>query len=761
VHHLLQSFRHAARALRRSPGFSFSVIASLALGIGATIAVFAVVNAVLLSPLPYADADRLVAMFLREPQNQSSRNPTSPREFRVWRNSRSVDAMTAATPWAPVLTESGEPDQLHGLKASSSLFDLLGVQPMLGRTFHAGVESDIREHVVVLGHGLWMRRFGGDPSIAGRSLRLDGEPYEVIGVMPPRFEFPPFWATEAEFWSPLVFAPEEWDRGSRYLRVFARLRDGSTLAGVQAEMDLIARRIAEDVPEDNAGTSINVEPLQEPVVSDVRPAILLLFAAVGFVLLIACANVANLQLTRATGRRREVAVRLALGAKRSHLAVESLAESVLLAGAGGAIGLLIAEWVLAAFASAAPGTLPAVAPLRLDLRVLAFAAGTSLLAAALSGLTPVWRAIHSRAQEGLAEGGRHSGSARQARLRQGLAVLEIAVAVTLVAGAGLLMRSLWSLQSLDPGFDRSRVLTASVALAGSEYAQPATQPRFLRSLQGQLDSLPEVERAGMANFLPIGGDLWGMRFAVEGQPVASPEQLPRASFRVITPGYLAAMGTRIERGRDFAWQDDADALQVVVVNRTLAARYWPDDDPIGKRLRWGAEGPDEPWLTVIGVAEDVRQWDLADDVRPEVYFPYGQNPLSRAAQFTVALRPAAGATLRFRTLQSIIWSLDPDLPVTEVRTIDAILDESLGGRAFYSTLLTWFAAAGLCLASVGVYGVISFGVSQRLREFGIRMALGARRRDVVLMVMVQGVRIAAAGLAIGLGGALALTRGWR
>lgn len=756
--HLLQSFRYGMRALRRSPGFTTSVIASLALAIGACVAVFAVVSSVLLRPLPYASPERLVALFLREPQSQSDRNPTSPKEFRLWRGSRSLEAMTAATPWAPVLTGSGEPDQLHGLKTSASLFDLLGRRARLGRTFTAGRDGNVEGRVIVLGHGLWSRRFGGDPAIIGRSVRLDGEPYEVIGIMPPRFEFPPFWATEAEFWSPLVFTAEEWDRGARYLRVFARLPDGGTLAEARAEMDLIGQRIAEADPEDNAGTSINLEPLQEPVVSDIRPTILLLFAAVGLVLLIACANVANLQLSRASGRVREFSVRLALGAKRSHLAVESLTESVLLAGASGAIGLLVAEWILAAFSSAAPDVLPSVAVLHIDLRVFAFAALVSLVVAALTGLAPVWRAIHSSASQGLADGGRHSGSVRSARLRSGLAVVEIALAVTLVAGAGLLVRTMWSLQHLDPGFDRGDLLTATVGLAGSEHADSEQQTPFLRSLQDRLAALPEVDQAGMANFLPIGGDLWGMRFAVEGQPVASPEKLPRASFRVITPGFLPTMGTRLERGRDFSWQDDTDARQVVIVSRTLASRYWPEDDPLGQRLRWGAEGPDEPWLTVIGVAEDVRQWDLADDVRPEVYFPYGQNPLNRFAQFTVALRPSAGTAISLPALQSAVWSLDPGLPVTEVRTIDTILDTSLGGRAFYSNLLTWFAIAGLCLASVGVYGVISFGVSQRSREFGIRIALGAQRRDVVRLVMRQGLRLALAGLAIGLGAALSLSR---
>lgn len=758
MHDLLQNVRYSFRSLVRSPRFSIPAILTLALGIGANTLMFAVLNAVLLQPLPYQDSDQLVAVFLKEPQQSHPRNPTSPREFREWQKSKSLQNMTAATPWAPVLTGSGDPDQLQGLKASASLFEMLHAQPLLGRTFYEDEGIPGKNRVVVLGYDLWVRRFGGDSSIVGNTLTLDGEPYLVAGIMPPAFQFPPFWATEAELWTPLAFSPQEWERNSRFLRVFARLKSGYSFDQAVAEMETVGRRIARDDPQNNAGTEILVEPLKEPVVSRLRPVLLLLVGAVGFLLLIACANVANLQLIRVFHRKKENALRLALGANIRHLIRQHFAESLILAGAGGLLGLMISIWGTSAFQTFAGTLLPSVTALRIDASVFLFALFATLLTSLVFGFIPLWKTIRGNAVESLAETGRVTSTTSRSRIRQSLAVAEIAVAIVLMSGAGLLLRTFWNLQNADTGFRSERLLTANISLAGSPFAAAEKQSQFVEDLRTRLKELPGIESAGLANFLPIGGDLWGMRFAVEGRPQPLPEQLPRASFRVISPGYLQAMGTAFIRGRDFSRQDQASSLPVVIVNQTLANRYWPGETAIGKRLRWGAEGPDEPWLMIIGIVADVRTWDLADEIRPEVYFPYTQNPSPRYQQLAAVIRTTKDPLSMARSLQQAVWSLDPNLPVTKIRTMEDVVDASLGDRFVHSFLLGGLAFLGLVLSVIGIYGVISYNITQRFQEFGIRLALGARPGGIMGMVTMQGLKLAILGLVIGITGALLLSQ---
>ncbi len=750
---LAQDLRIGARRLARAPAFSLASVATLGLGIGAVVIMVTLVDAILLRPLPFAESDRLVALFLHEKGSDARRGPTSPVNFHAWRSgSETVSLMTAAYPWSPSLTGRDRPDEIRGLKASPSLFHLLGAQPLLGRTFDEGDEGDDR--VVVLGYDLWRRRFGEDPSIVGQTLVLDGEAHVVAAVMPRGFRFPPFWATDAEIWAPLSFTPEEAARHSRFLRVFGRLKPGVSLDEARGEMDAIGSRLVKQFPRENVNTAINLEPLLEPVVSESRPALLLLLAAVALLALIACANVANLQVARAAGRAKDEALAVALGAGRGHRLRQQLTESLLLAALGGAVGASIALWGVPTIVELAPSGLPRLAEISVDARLLFYSVLVSVGAALLLSMVSMPRASATSA---LREAGTRATDSRGRRLRDLLVVSQVATSAILLVAAGLVIRSFRELTTLDPGFRRDELLTSSLLLAGSPHTEPARQSSLFRQIRESVGALPGVRGVALINNLPIGGDIWGFGFLLDGSEAVEPAELPTASVRTVTPSYFDTMGIPLLAGRDFTDGDDEQTERVILVNRTFAERYASIESILGRRIRIG-QPEDQDWRTVVGVASDSRQWDISQDVRPEIYFPYAQNPVSFYLTTTLVVASRETPDRLQPQIERAVWSAAGEIPIVAVRTMERILTDHLAPKRFTSFLFGVFAALALLLAAVGLYGVLSYTVSQQTVEIGIRSALGASRGDIGALVLWRGARLVGIGLLIGLGAAF-LARG--
>ena len=755
---VFQDIRYGARTLARSPAFTAAAVLALALGIGANAAIFSVVDAVLLRPLPYESPERLTVIL------HHGDGPVSPANFADWRaEAQAFESMGAAEYWTPNVTSIDKPEKLWALHVTPNIFPIMGVAPLLGRTFLAEEGERGEEHEVVLGYSLWQRRFGGDPRTIGQTLMLDGEQYTIVGVMPRGFKFAPFWATRAELWAPLVLNATS-DRGRNSLRVFARLAPGVTLRQAQAELATVTARLERVYPGTNQ--DITVQSLKNKVVGDVRPALLVELGAVSFVLLIACANVAHMLLARAAARRQELALRTALGASRARVIRQLLTESLLLALLGGTIGLLLALGGIRALVALSPASIPQVATVGLDARVLAFLLIVSLATGVGFGLAPALRASASDLNDALKQGARGSTEGmRRNRFRSLLMASEFALALMLLVGAGLMIRSVVALQAIDPGFNPHNLLTMVIPVAGSREAAPEQRATFYQQLLHRMRALPGVASASAINHLPLGGEIWGRSFRVEGHPLAHPTDAPNATYRVVFPGYFQTMDIPVLRGRDVTESDDLDAPAVVVVNEFLADRYWPGEDPIGKRISLDDPREDPTsWLTVVGVVKNAAQQEWAAPEREEIYLPFLQNRSyledsgAYVAYQTLVIRTSGDAAALAPSVRNAVWSLDKSLPVSELQTMDEVVAQSTAQPRFNLLLLGTFAIVALVLAAVGIYGVMSYSVSRRTHEIGLRMALGARPGNVIWLVVSQAMMLALAGAGAGLVGALALGR---
>ncbi|MEO8430944.1 MAG: ABC transporter permease [Acidobacteriota bacterium] len=754
---VIQDVRYGARTLFRSPGSTAAAIVALALGIGASTAIFSVVNAVLIRPLPYGHPERIAVIL------HGGSQPVSPANLAAWRKaSRSFRRMGAAEGWNPNLTGSDRPENLSAVRVTSEIFSMLEVPPLLGRFFLPGEDEPGRDHSVVLGHGLWSRRFGADPKIVGRRITLNGEPYTVVGVMPPSFHFPPFWNQSAEIWAPLALSPRFASQGES-LRVFGEIAPGSTRESAAAEMASITDALERQTPGTNR--DVRVRSLKDTVVGNIRPALLVLFAAVAFVLLIACANVAHLLLARAAARQREMAVRTAIGASRSRITRQLLTESLLLAGAGGLGGILIAAWGVHALVAASPGAIPRVATVALDARVLVFTLAISFATGIAFGLAPALALSRRDLTEALREGERGSteGGARS-RLRGFLVGSEFALALVLLVGAGLMIRSLLALQAIDPGFDPRGVLTMVVSVKGTTAEDPARRAAFYQQLLERTRALPGVQAAGAINHLPLAGDIWGWPFEVEGRPPLPAGETQRATYRVVLPGYLETMRVPLVAGRGITSKDVVNSPRVVVINEDFARKHWPAESAIGRRILLAEpERPPVP-AVVVGIAKNTVRDLWSSPPSEEMYLAYLQtrsyleSDNSHLQYLTLVVRTGGDPAGLTGAIRGIVGALDRNAPVSEIQTMESVVAGATGQTRFYVVLLGAFAGVALLLAAVGIYGVMAYSVSRRTHEIGIRMALGARPGEVLRLVVRQGLVVALAGTAAGAAGAAGLTR---
>ena len=750
---LWQDLRYGARMLRKQPGFTLIAVLTLSLGIGANTAIFSVVNAVLLRPLPFAEPERLVWLWDTQPQLPTA--PTSLPDFLGWKaQNKSFEHLAAFQSGSMFLdTGDGMRDTPVGL-VTPETFALFRVSPILGRTFTDEETLPGRFRVAVLSHALWQSRYGSDPNVLGRTIDVSGAPYTVIGVMPKGFSFP----DRAEFWRPLPIDPNKLDPGPHYLRVVGRLKPEVTLAQAQAEMSTLAVRLSEQFKEKNAGHGVKLELLRDVVVGDIGPALFVLLGAVGFVLLIACANVANLLLARVGARQKEIAVRTALGASRLRIARQLFTESLMLSLGGGAAGLLIAVWGVNWLVSLGPGTIPRVHEIAVDPRVVSFTLLISVATSLLFGLAPALQASRPDLTGALKEGVRGSAGLSRNRLRSVLVMSEVSLSLVLLIGAGLMIRSFAKLNQVDPGFNPDQVLTMGVTLLRSKYPDDERVASFYSQLLERAAATPGVASAGAISDLPLLGSNTSDSFTIEGRPPVAKQEEPSTEYHVVTPRYFESMGIPLLAGRDFTWTDTKQSPNVVVINQAFARRHFAGESPLGHRLR--LQGQERDPLLIVGVVGDVRQLGLDKQPVPEAFVPFLQDPLSTTynRSMTIVARTKSDPGAVAGSLRAALTSLDKSVPVYALKPMTEYLRDSLARRRFNLILLTAFGGVALALAAVGIYGVISYGVTQRTHEIGIRMALGAAKGDVLRLVVRQGMLMALGGVAIGLLASLALTR---
>ena len=752
----IQDLRYAARMQRKNPGFTIVAIIALALGIGANTAIFSVVNTVLLRPLPYKDPERLVMVWEDASRAGYPRDTPTAANFIDWRNQSTLfEGMAAMAEESFNLTGAGDPERLKGRRVSADFFPLLGVEPLIGRVFSAAEDQPGAQRVVVLSYTLWQRRFGGDNGIIGNTVNLHSQPHVVVGVMPARFQFP---SVDDEVWTPIAFTAEEAaNRDRHYLQVVGRLKPGVTLEQAQTEMNTIAARLQQQYPQSNTDLGAAVTSLHEQTVGDIRPALLILLGAVGLVLLIACANVANLLLARAAVRQKEIAVRVALGARRWRLVRQFLTESVLLATLGGLVGLGIAYGGLIVLRAFIPENISQAKQVSIDLKVLGFTLLVSTVTGVIFGLAPALQAARFNQTETLKEGGRDSATGSSGKRIRGLLVMaEVAVSLVLLIGAGLLINSFLRLRNVDPGFRTDNLLTMKMVLPDSKYDEFARRTAFFADLIQRVEALPGVKSVAVTSNLPLYRQGNSIGITIEGKPAPPPGQELIVVTRMISRGYFDTMGIPLLSGTGFTDQETVTTPRVAVISETMARRFWPGEDPIGKRLATGRIQRPEDWTQVIGVVKDVRQFELTVDPKPQMYLPYRQRGFFSPEDLVVKtdVDPASMAA----TVRNAVWEIDKDQPVSNIRTMEEILLDSIARQRFSMLLLAIFAGVALLLAAVGIYGVMSYSVAQRTHEIGIRMALGAQTGAVLKLAVGYGLKLVIAGVAIGLVAAFALTR---
>lgn len=754
----LQDLRYATRQLSRNPGFTLIAVLTLALGIGANTAIFSVVNAVLLRPLPYADPDRLLTVFHFYPSLDDLEAGAAAPSYVDLRDRSSIfESVAVQSGWQPNLTGTGEPERLSGSLVSGEFFSALGVPAVLGRTILPEEAQEGNNGVVVLSHRVWQRRFGADPGVVGRTIQLSGRSRTVIGVMPPGFR--DFFNKDAELWAPLVLAPGQLQaRTSEFLSLTARLKPGITPERAGREMAAFAEQLKTDNPGDYPPDwTLRTRSLAEQETGNIRPALLVLLGAVGLVLLIACANIANLLLARAAARNKEVAIRSALGATRADLVRQLLTESLLLALVGGALGLLLAWVGVGTLAALNPTNLPQVDDLGIDGTVLLFTLGIALTTGIIFGLVPALQTSRSNLQGALREGGRSAVSdVSGQRVRRGLVVAEVALALMLLVGAGLLIRSFARLQRVDPGFNAENVLTLGVSLPSAKYASDAARIAFFNELLPRIVVTPGVRSVGATSAIPFGNGGGTRSFTVEGIEQGENEPDPWGDFRIVSAGFHRTLAIPLVAGRLFNESDRMGSRPVAIVDQQMVERYWPNEDPIGKRVAFSTGPNGEPeWIEVVGVVGHAAHEGLAADPRVQLYVPYTQ---VGTGSLTLAVRTTGDPTRLVGPIRAAVRSLDPDQPIAQIATLEQLMEDAVGQRRFSTVLLGLFAGIALLLASIGIYGVVSFDVAQRSQEMGVRMALGAERGTVLLLVMGRGMRLVLIGVGIGVLGALSLSR---
>jgi len=764
---LRADLRFAITQLRRNPGFAAVAVLTLALGIGATTAVFSVADAVVLRPLPYPESGRLVRLYETDPTAGESRDTFAGAVYLDWRAmSASFEELAAFRILQQTLTGSDAPRRISMVSVTPEFFAVFGVEAQLGRVLSSALDQPGGDSVAVISHAMWQRDFSGDQEVLGERLVLNGEPYSIVGVLPPTFDYPHRYDAAIEVWTaahfrvpdpPIYLGPDPAEnRGAGYLSAVARLADGVSVAAAQAEMTLVAEQIAREYPDESGGEGVNVMPLQRSISGDARPLLLALLAAVGLVMLIACSNVANLMLARSAQRRREIAMRVALGASRGRVVSQLLTESLVLAGAAGVIGVGLARFGIDALLTIAPDWLPGADTAALDLRVLSFSLVTVLGAGIIFGLAPTFSVVRPDLQNAIQGSGSIASRRGQRRIGRALIIAEVSMSLLLVLGAGLMARTFLTLSSVEPGFDPTDTLVAHVSLPDSKYAENHQIVAMFNRVVGTLQETPGIESAGSVLTLPMHWNLRGTLLVnIEGK-WADEEEDTLGGYQLVTPGYFRTLRIPLVRGRFFEATDTADAPSVAIINEAFAAKYFAGEEPVGQRVTWDdPDGEEVDWATIIGIVRDIRLEGLDAAAVPETYLPYAQATMPYT---TFVVRSSLDSEQLAGIVRQAVLDADPEQPITGVATMEDVLRDSLGDRRFNMQLLGGFAVAALFMAAIGLYGVLSFSVAQRTREIGLRRALGAQQTGVVRLVVTEGLRLVAIGMALGVAGAFVLGR---